>query len=131
MNLAAIVWALVSNAAAPPVYYLTIFDLNAWYAEWMPGKLSAEATPRNMFLTNFTLPIRSDLSGIKLIAVMDAKIKSILNRNKLSSGNTLNEILVSNGDRNREDIDLDLSQDSSESRLNDASLSMNFGKCLI
>ena len=127
MKLAAIVWALINNTT-PPVYYLTIFDLNTWYVEWMPGKLAGETASRNMFVTNFTLPIRSDLSGIKMIAVVDAKIKSILNRNKLSSGNSLTEILVNNVDSNKADIDPDTSLECS--RFYDASLSMNFGKCL-
>ncbi len=126
MNLAAIIWTLINNTTLP-VYYLTVFDLNAWYVEWMPGKLSENTTSRNMFVTNFTLPIRSDLAGIKMIAVVDLKIKSILNRNKLSSNNSLNEILVNKTESNKSDIDPDFSQNATENRLHDTSLSMIFG----
>ena len=38
---------------------------------------------RNTFLTSFVLPVKTDLNKIKLMTVVDSKIKSIFNRNKL------------------------------------------------
>ena len=79
---------------------------------------------RNTFLTSFVLPVKTDLNKIKLMTVVDSKIKSIFNRNKLSINNTLNELLESVEQNNinegavvetRRDLD------------HDSSLSMNFG----
>lgn len=79
---------------------------------------------RNKFLTNFVLPVKTDLNRIKLMTIVDSKIKSVFNRNKLSDNNTLNELLDNVEESNSNDgatveTKRDLDQDNS--------LSMNFG----
>ena len=111
----------------PAIYYLTIFDLNNWYIEWMPRKMQIysnefdsngkQINGRNTYLTNFILPLKSDLADLILMKVVDSKLKTILNRNKLSSDNTLNDILESKADVNT---------DFNEAINFNASLSMNF-----
>lgn len=59
------------------------------------------------------------------MSVVDSKLKTILNRNKLSSDNTLNEIIEAKNEGNN---GLKASEASAESSINfNASLSMNFG----
>lgn len=135
MNLTALVWTIVERNA-PASYYLTIFDLNNWYVEWMPSTCTKPETSidnkqvaiKNSYITNFTLPIKNDLSSVKLLVVVDHKIKSILNRNKLSSGNCLNELLCSKEGSESEDNE---SCEMASGSVQDTTLSMNFGMCLL
>ena len=38
LSLACLVWTMCQENT-PAIYYLTIFDLNNWYIEWMPRKM--------------------------------------------------------------------------------------------
>ena len=87
------------------------------------NEFDAQGKQINTFLTNFTLPVKTDLAKIKTMNVVDCKIKTILNRNKLSSGNTLNELL----DSVEEARTKDGAEEISNEAINDTSLSMNFG----
>ena len=87
------------------------------------NEFDAQGKQINTFLTNFTLPVKIDLAKIKTMNVVDCKIKTILNRNKLSSGNTLNELL----DSVEEARTKDGAEEISNEAINDTSLSMNFG----
>jgi hypothetical protein len=97
---------------------------------------------KNIYFTNYTLSINSELDGIKIISIIDSKIKRIKNQNALSYGNNIRKILSNANDRsfvdNSSSDDQEAEEDEEDKELrsmgydsnleDDTYLSMYFGK---
>ncbi len=101
-----------------------------------------ERLRKNIYFTNYTLSINSDLDTIKFVSIVDSKIKKIKNQNALSFGNNIRKMLhsVASSGQNLDDSsseDYDETDDESEAMksmgfnsnlADDTYLSMYFGK---
>jgi hypothetical protein len=99
---------------------------------------------KNIYFTNYTLSINSELDGVKVVSIIDSKIKRIKNQNALSYGNNIRKILTSavdcsfvdnsscdDHDEEEDEEDKELRSMGYDSNLEDDTyLSMYFGKDL-
>jgi hypothetical protein len=96
---------------------------------------------KNIYFTNYTLSIGSELDAIKTISIIESKIKRIKNQNALSYGNNIRKILRTSGggcastetssyeDDELDDEDREMRSMGYDSDLEDDTyLSMYFGK---
>lgn len=137
MDLACIIWTLMdANSPSSSVkYYLSIFNLNNWYVKCMPTKMkhltqfdsNGKCLKRmdNIYFSNFSLPINDDFDAMKLISVIDAKLKKQCNQNSLSYGNYLKNLINSNSSDDNYENDEDCREMTSLE--SDTVLSMSFG----
>ena len=79
----------------------------------------------NIYFSNFSLPINDDFDAMKLISVIDAKLKKQCNQNSLSYGNHLKNLINSNSSDDNYENDEDCREMTSLE--SDTVLSMSFG----
>ena len=133
VDLACIVWALIDKTMSNSInYYLSVFNLNNWYAQCMPSKmitlyeLTCDGKNRfrkNTYFNNYTISLNNELESIKMISIIDSKIKALKNQNVLNLNNGLRKLI---DNENYEEV-LD-EKSYMDSNLNDDTyLSMHFG----
>jgi hypothetical protein len=134
VDLACIVWALIDKKMPNSTnYYLSVFNLNNWYGQCMPSKmrplyeLTCDGKNRfrkNTYFNNYTISLNNELEGIKMISIIDSKIKTLKNQNVLSINNGLRKLI--DNEYYEEVLD---EKSFMDSNLNDDTyLSMHFGK---
>jgi hypothetical protein len=132
VDLTCIVWALIDKTMSNSInYYLSVFNLNNWYTQCMPSKmrplyeLTSDGKNRfrkNTYFNNYTISLNNELESIKMISIIDSKIKALKNHNVLNLGNGLRKLI------DKEYYEVLDEKSYMDSNLNDDTyLSMHFG----
>lgn len=132
IDLACLTWALIDKRSSSQAnYYLSIFNLNNWYAQCMPSKMRplSDLCPegksrlrKNIYFNNYTLSINNDLEAVKFVQIIDSKIKKHKNQNLLSSSNCLRRLIDDRSEHDESDHNMGYDSNLDD----DTYLSMHF-----